>query len=416
MKAEIISTGTELLLGETLNTSAFYLTGHLSGMGIEVDYHTTVGDNKKRLLAAVRQALGRSQMIFLTGGLGPTIDDLTKEMIALVLGLKMNYNSQSMDTIESFYRNRKNIPPSTKKQAFFPEGAKILPNDFGTAPGVVIEKDGKYCIILPGPPAEMKPMFDQYVVPELERLMSNPQEKMYVRVLKVYGLGESELERKLPDLIKQAQPFLTLLDKHTYMDLRVTIRSTDKEPALKQLNHAEAIIRERLGNRVFGVDEETHSQVVGRLLRDNRLTLATAESCSGGLLGGKITAEAGSSDYYLGGVVTYANSAKEKLIGVKNISLLNDGAVSESVAGEMAQGVRRLLGTDFGLATTGIAGPGGDTADKPIGLVYIALAYSKGVKVEKHQFTGKRDSVRNMTVEAALNMLRVFLEERKLIK
>ncbi|NLL51267.1 MAG: competence/damage-inducible protein A [Peptococcaceae bacterium] len=409
MKAEIISTGTELLLGKTLNTSAFYLTGQLSGMGIEVSYHHTVGDNKERLLLAVNQALDRSQLVILTGGLGPTVDDLTKEVIALVLGLTMDFDRQSMANIEKFYAHESDLPPGSENQAFFPKGAKILPNDVGTAPGALMEKDGKYCIILPGPPSEMEPMFERYVIPELNTIMNKVKERMYVRVLKVFGLGESELEQELPDLMQRATPFLTLLDKHTYMDVRITMRSSDQDLAWQKINETESLIRQRLGSKVFGVDEETHSQVVGNLLRSYKLTLATAESCTGGLLGEKITAEAGSSDYYLGGVISYANSAKEKLLSVSKSSLLKEGAVSAEVAGQMAEGVRRTLAADLALATTGIAGPGGGSAQKPVGLVYIGLAHPQGIKVEKFQFAGHRDSIRNMTVETALNMLREFL-------
>jgi len=411
MKAEIISTGTELLLGKTLNTSVFYLTGQLSGLGIEVDYHTTVGDNRERLLETVLLALNRSQLIFLTGGLGPTVDDLTKEVVALVLGLEMKFDFPSMNSIENFYQNKKEFPLHTEKQAFFPEGAIILPNDFGTAPGAMIKKDNKYCFILPGPPSEMKPMFDKYVLPELQSLMKNG-EKLYVKVLKVFGFGESDLELELADLMSSASPFLTLLDKHTYMDLRITVRSSDREQALNILRQTEDTIRHKLGNKIFGADDETHSQVTGRLLRQRKLTVATAESCSGGLLGGRMTDVAGSSDYYLGGVISYSNYAKEKLLGVNSSSLLNEGAVSEKVAGEMAEGVRRISGADLGLSTTGVAGPGGGTNEKPVGQVYIALAHAGGVSVKKLQLAGNRDSIRNMTVESALDLLRIHLIER----
>lgn len=409
MIAEIISTGTELLLGKTLNTSAFYITGRLSDVGIEVYYHTTIGDNKERLLAAVHQALNRSQIIFMTGGLGPTADDLTKEIIALALGVTMDFDSGSMNSINQFYNHKDILPPGTQKQAFFPEGSIVLPNHYGTAPGAIIKKNEKYFVILPGPPSEMEPMFDHYVLPEIQHIMKEKYKKIQVRVLKIFGLGESELEKKLSDLMGKTSPALTLLDKHTYMDLKITVKNVSESQGLKILNQTEGIIRERLGNKIFGVDEESHSQVVGRMLRQNEFTLATAESCSGGLLGGRITTVAGSSDYYLGGVVSYANQAKEVLLGVNNNNLFKYGAVSEVVAREMAEGVRHLLGSDIGLSTTGIAGPDGGTDDKPVGLVYIALAYPGGVIVEKELFAGNRESVRNMTVEAALNILRLFL-------
>lgn len=409
MKAEIISTGTELLLGKTLNTSAFYLTGQLSGLGMEVVYHTTVGDNQARLIEALGQALTRSQIIFLTGGLGPTADDMTKEVVAHVLGLDMDFNKDCMDKIKGFYNEKVSLPPGSEKQAIFPEGAKILQNEMGTAPGAIIEKDEKYCVIMPGPPSEMKVMFDHHVLPELQNIFKNDQEKTYVRVLKVFGLGESELEQKISDIMSKSSPFLTLLDKHTYMDLRVTIITGDREKAYTILNNTEDVIRKRLGDSVFGVDDETHAQIVGNLLRKNKLTLATAESCSGGLLGGRLTDEAGSSDYYLGGAVSYANSAKEMILGVDPNSLLEHGAVSEAVAKEMAEGVKKNLQADLGLSITGIAGPGGGTEEKPVGLVYIGLAHLQGVEIKKCQFVGSRESIRNMSVETALHMLRLYL-------
>ena len=413
MKAEIISTGTELLLGKTLNTSAFYLTGQLSGLGMEVVYHTTVGDNKDRLLDIISRALERSAIVFLTGGLGPTADDLTKEVVAHVLNLDMDFNRDCMDSINTFYDKKTNLPPGTQKQAVFPKGAKILPNEKGTAPGAIIEKNNKYCVIMPGPPTEMKVMFDHYVFPELQRLMKNNQRRMYVRVLKVFGLGESELEQIIPDIMAQSSPFLTLLDKHTYIDLRVAIITDDKDLAHRALNKTEASIRKKLGNRVLGVDEETHSQIVGNLLRKNKLNLATAESCTGGLVGGRITAEAGSSDYYLGGVVSYSNAAKETMLGVSPDSLLQHGAVSEVVAKEMAEGVKKRLQADLGLSITGIAGPDGGTDEKPVGLVYIGFAHSQGVDVKKCQFVGSRESIRNMSVETALNIVRLYLISKK---
>ena len=408
--AEIISTGTEILLGKTLNTSAFYLTGQLTGLGVEVRYHTTVGDHRERLYNAVQEALSRSNMVVLTGGLGPTADDLTKEIIAKAFNVKMNLDIDSLNSLKDFYQN-KEIPPESLKQAYFPEGSIVLPNDFGTAPGVILEKDGKICIVLPGPPTELKHMFEKYALPKLQAILQNNGQKMFVKVLKVFGLTESELERELDDFRQKDVPSITLLDKHTYMDLRLTVRETDEKKANEILAEAESAIRERLGNKVFGVDEESHSLVVGRLLRQRQLTLATAESCTGGLLGGAITAEAGSSDYYLGGVISYANEVKQNLIDVNETSLQSHGAVSELVAKEMAEGVRKRFGSDIGLATTGIAGPGGGTTTKPVGLVYIALAHRKGVLVEKKQFSGNRQSIRNMTVESALNMLRIFLME-----
>ncbi|UWG98644.1 competence/damage-inducible protein A [Dehalobacter sp. DCM] len=412
MKAEIISTGTELLLGKTLNTSAYYLTGQLSVLGIEVDYLTTVGDNRERLRDVFRQAWNRSQMVFISGGTGPTIDDLTKEIVAEVLGLTMKFDAESMKRIAAFYQND-TMPPQAEKQAYFPESAFILTNDNGTAPGAFIHKDNKYCIILPGPPSEMEVMFQKYALPQLTRLLDKDPESMKVRVLKVFGLGESELEQELADLLSDPTFALALLDKHTYIDLKMTVRTSDPVQAAAILDQQESLIREKLGNKVFAVGDETHASVIGKLLLAQQLTLSTAESCTGGLLGGRITAEAGCSAYYLGGIVSYANAAKQKLLGVQEKSLIEEGAVSECVAGEMAEGARRAFGADIGLATTGVAGPGGGTADKPVGLVYIALAYAGGVEITKNQFSGNRQSVREMTAETALNMLRLYLQEKE---
>ncbi|AFV01342.1 MULTISPECIES: competence/damage-inducible protein A [unclassified Dehalobacter] len=408
MKAEIISTGTELLLGKTLNTSAHYLTGQLSDLGIEVLYHTTVGDNKERLTETLKNALQRSGLVLVSGGLGPTVDDLSKEIAAEVFGLKMSYDPESMQSLTQFYINDR-MPPSTEKQAYFPEGSILLPNDKGTALGALICKNDQFCAILPGPPSEMEVMFQKYLLPKLEQIMLQDSGRMQVRILKIFGLGEPELERELTILMQRKSPSLTLLDRHTYMDVRLTVRSGDVSQAVRLLDQTEAEIRSRLGDGVFGTGTDTPAGIVGKLLLKNNLTLATAESCTGGLLGGRITAEAGSSAYYLGGVVSYANSAKETLLGVKSSSLLQEGAVSELVAGEMAEGTRKALGADIGIATTGVAGPGGGTADKPVGLVYIALAHPEGIEITKNQFVGSRESVRNMIVETALNMLRLYL-------
>lgn len=408
MNAEIVSTGTELLLGKTLNTSVYYLTQQLTGLGIEVNYHTTVGDNRERLTKTLELAFSRSDLILITGGLGPTADDITKDTVAQVLNAKMIFDYKSMESIENYYPKKSNLPSGSEKQAFFPEGSRVVPNLKGTAPGAIIRKNNKYLVILPGPPSEMKPMFEQYVLPELQKLLKTAS-RLFVRTLKVFGLGESELENELEDLLQKSSPFLTLLDKHTYMDLRMTVRSNKENSANQLLSETEREIRRRLGTRVFAVDEETHAGVVGKMLREKNLTLATAESCSGGLLGGILTNEAGSSDYYLGGVVSYANSVKENLLGVKPESLQEFGAVSDTVAREMAEGVRNVLGADISLATTGIAGPGGGTEEKPVGLVYIALASRDGVNVQRCRFVGNRESIRNMTVETALNILRLYL-------
>ncbi|AET68973.1 competence/damage-inducible protein CinA-like protein [Desulfosporosinus orientis DSM 765] len=414
MKAEIVSTGTELLLGETLNTSAHYLTGKLSSLGIEVDYHTTVGDNPGRLEQVLYQAIERSDLIVTTGGLGPTLDDLTKELVAKVLDLEMEIDVSSLEQVKQFFGRRKApMPSSNEKQAYFPKGSQILPNPIGTAPGAIIRKDRKIVVILPGPPFEMQPMFDNYVWPELERIIEPTFERMNERVLKVFGIGESAIEKVLDDLMNQSDFTIALLAKRAEMHIRLVARSvqTASGEANERLNQVEEEIRRRLGNKVFGRDQETMIGIVGQALSDRNLTISSAESCTGGLLGAALTQEPGSSKIYLGGVVSYSNSLKQDLLGVQEETLKAYGAVSEEVAKEMAEGIRSKTGSDLSISTTGIAGPDGGSNEKPVGLVYIGFATSKGVHAEKFQFYGERDSVRQLTVQAALNRIRLYLKQ-----
>lgn len=414
MKAEIVSTGTELLLGETLNTSAHYLTGKLSSLGIEVDYHTTVGDNPKRLEQILRQAIERSDLVVTTGGLGPTVDDLTKELVAKVLDLKMEIDAPSLEHIRQFFSRRKApMPSSNKKQAFFPEGSKILPNPIGTAPGAIIENKGKTVIILPGPPFEMQPMFDNYVWTELVSIIGPHVERMNERVLKVFGMGESAIEKVLGDLMNLPNLTMALLAKRAEMHIRLVARSTEAalNEAKRVLDQAEEEIRRRLGNKVFGRDKETMVSIVGKALNNKNLTISTAESCTGGLLGAALTQEPGSSQFYLGGVVSYSNTLKQGLLGVNEDSLKLYGAVSEEVAKEMAEGIRSKTGSDLAVSTTGIAGPDGGSNEKPVGLVYIGFSTPKGVHAERFQFYGERESVRQLTVQAALNGVRLYVKQ-----
>jgi len=414
MKAEIVATGTELLVGETLNTSAHFLTGKLSALGIEVDYHTTVGDNSERLEAVLRQALARADLVVTTGGLGPTADDLTKELVAKVLGLELELDAGSLAEIERFFARRKGpMPASNKKQAYFPRGAKILPNKLGTAPGALVRQGDKTVLILPGPPFEMEPMFDDYAYPELAKLVGTAAERMHFRVIKVFGIGESAMEEVLGDLLQQTNPSMALLAKRAEMHIRLVARSADAAKANMLLGETEQQIRAKLGNKVFGRDEETMIGIVGAGLRERGLKIATAESCTGGLLGAALTQEPGSSDFYLGGVVGYANELKEGLLGVKADTLRTCGAVSAEVARQMAAGIRERTGADLGLATTGLAGPGGGSEGKPIGLVFIGLATPDGVEAQKFQFYGGRESVRQLTVMAALNWVRLSLLLKK---
>ncbi|MGI6119330.1 MAG: competence/damage-inducible protein A [Desulfosporosinus sp.] len=412
MKAEIVSTGTELLLGETLNTSAHFLTGKLSSMGIQVDYHTTVGDNPERLEQVLRQAIGRTDLLVTIGGLGPTIDDLTKELVAKVLDIEMELDLSSLEHIKKFFARRKApMPLNNKKQAYFPKGSIILPNHIGTASGAIIQKNNKIIIVLPGPPFEMTPMFNNYVLPELQKIIGPDIERMHERVLKVFGMGESAIEEVLGDLMGLPNLSMALLAKRAEMHIRLVVRSAKKlsGEAVEVLNRTEEEIRRRLGDKVFGRDQETMIGIVGQMLKNKQLTIATAESCTGGLLGAALTQEPGSSGFYLGGVISYSNSLKKELLGVSKESLLKYGAVSEEVAKEMAAGIRAKAGADLAISTTGIAGPDGGSDQKPVGLVYVGLATPVDVQVEKIQLYGERESVRQLTVQAALNKVRVHM-------
>ncbi|WP_425802315.1 competence/damage-inducible protein A [Desulfitobacterium sp. Sab5] len=410
MKAEIIATGTEILLGQTLNTSAHYITGKLSELGIEVDFHTTVGDNQDRVEAVLKQALNRSDLVLTTGGTGPTVDDMTKELVAKVLGLKMQLDKDSLERVQHFFSSRGSAMPKTEeKEVYFPEGSQILTNDHGTAPGAILQSQGKTVVILPGPPSEMKPMFDHDVFPFLEKLVFSGSGRMYSRVIKSFGWGESKIEQALQDLMGNDQLGMSLLAKSSEMHIRLVVRSDDEQHALEVLDKNERIIRERLGAGVFGKDDETMLGIVNSILLSRGLTIATAESCTGGLLGASLSQEPGSSETYLGGVVSYSNSLKEGFLGVKSQTLQTYGAVSPETAREMAAGVKERSGADLAVGITGIAGPGGGSNEKPVGLVYIGLATPEGVQANKFQFQGQRESVRQLSVMAALDLVRQYL-------
>jgi nicotinamide-nucleotide amidase len=380
MKTEIISTGTELLLGQILNTNAYYLGARLSDFGLEVVYHTTVGDNSEHLENALRQALKRADLIVTTGGLGPTADDLTKELVAKVLGLEM--------TLDNY---------------------RILPNNYGTVPGAIISKNDKTVVILPGPPFEMQPMFEEYVIAELKRILGPDSKTMKTRILKVFGMTESAIEEVLGELMNNGNPSVTLLAERTEIHIRLAARNADEQVAEKTLDAAESMIRFRLGNKVFARDEETMVGIVGRALKSRGLKIATAESCTGGLIGAALTREAGSSGFYLGGVVSYANSVKEGFLGVKAATLQAVGAVSAEVAKEMAAGIQTRSGADIAISVTGLAGPDGGSDLKPVGLVYIGFASAEGVEARKFQFYGGRDTIRQLSVTAALNWVRQYM-------
>ncbi|HOG00328.1 MAG: putative competence-damage inducible protein [Firmicutes bacterium ADurb.Bin248] len=404
MTCELISVGTELLLGNILNTNAQYISQKLADLGVNCYLQTTVGDNPDRLEEAVRRALARADVVILTGGLGPTCDDLTKETVSAALGKKLVLDEDSLAHIRRrFAKMGREMTPNNVKQAEFPEGCAILPNPHGTAPGCIIEHDGKAAILLPGPPNEMEPMFDASVMPYLEKRSGT---KLYSRMVRIFGKGESSVEYELRDLMDGTNPTVAPYALLGEVKLRVTARCRSEREGEKLVAPVIAEIRRRLGAVVYSDEGRELHEVCAELLLGHKKTLAVAESCTGGMLASRLVSVPGSSRWFLEGCVTYANDAKARRLGVSTDTLASCGAVSGQTALEMARGIRRTSGADVGLAITGIAGPDGGTPEKPVGLVYIALASGEVEQVTELRFTGGRERIRNSACLNALDMLR----------
>ncbi len=407
MKAEIIATGTELLLGQTVNTNARFLSEKLAQMGIDVYWHTVVGDNAVRLEAALRLALSRSDIIITSGGLGPTMDDLTKETVAKVLQLPLEVNAEwERQLINMFASRGSKMTQNNYKQALLPRGAKLITNDYGTAPGIWLEHRDKIIVLLPGPPRELEPMFIEKIMP----LLPSSGSSLVSRTLKVVGLGESSVEDKLAEIIAaQTNPTIAPLAKLGEVHLRLTAKARSRTECQELLDETEAKLTARLGNAIYARDEQTMGSVVAELLSKNKLSLALAESCTGGYLAHTLTNIPGSSSFFSAGLVTYSNEAKSKLLGIPLQFIEEHDAVSAEVGRAMASQVREVAESDLGLGITGIAGPTGGTADKPVGLVYIALATPTTVTCQRFNFFGKRENIKERAVMSALNMLRLYL-------
>ena len=410
MNAEVIAIGTELLLGFVLNTDTVFLGRALAGLGINCYYQVTVGDNPKRLAQTIRTALERSDLVITCGGLGPTVDDITLETLAEVADRPLILDKTILGRMERrFTQLGIRMPKTNVRQAMIPQGAVVFPNPMGTAPGFLLElKPNRLLVALPGPPAELIPMVNRYLVPRLRRHAG----KTIIRskTLKVTGLTESEVDIQVRDLLAlKGQATVGIYAHPGQVDLRITAKAPSAPAADRRIAQVEGTIRRRLGNLIFGVDEESLEAAVGMVLKKRRLTLATAESCTGGLVGHRLTEVSGSSDYFLGGVVAYSNNLKTSLLSVPPDLLKKHGAVSSKVAAAMARGVCQRTGSTVGLAVTGIAGPTGGTARKPVGLVYIALKTPEGVKVVRHNLSGDRATVKFKASQAALNTLRLYL-------
>jgi nicotinamide-nucleotide amidase len=410
MNIEIVAVGSELLTPFFLDTNSLYLTRRLNDLGLDPDWKTVVGDDADNLALALRVAVGRSDLLFVTGGIGPTGDDMTREVLADVLGKSLRLDEAVLDRIrERFRRRGREMPESNRKQAFVIEGAEVLENWNGTAPGQWLADGPKRIVLLPGPPRELEPMCEEDVWP---RLATSASGFLIRRTLKTAGMGESDAESLIRDLYPdQKNVRLTLLASPGQVEFHISARSgIGRGEARAAADHLAASLRQRLGNRVFSENGEELEEVVGRLLGAAKKTLSVAESCSGGLIADRITRVPGSSAYFLEAAVTYSNESKIRVLGVPAGLLASMGAVSAEVAEAMASGVRSKSGADYGVSVTGIAGPSGATPEKPLGLVFSALAWDGGVFVERNVFFGGREQVKFQSSQKALDMLRTRLE------
>ncbi|MBC8630378.1 competence/damage-inducible protein A [[Eubacterium] tenue] len=408
MKAEIITVGTEILLGDIVNTNSQFLAKELASIGVEVYYQETVGDNETRLLNLLEEAFKRSDIVITTGGLGPTNDDITKEIAAKYFNQELVFYSDLWENIKSYFEKLGLKPTeNNKKQAYFPKDCIILDNPNGTAPGVILKKENKMIILLPGPPKEMIPMFNNSVKSYLQSLTDY---KLVSKTLRFIGIGESELEEKLIDIINsQSNPTIAPYAKENEVTLRITAKSKDDEKANDLIKSIEEKIKDRVGKYIYGYDDTTLEETVAKLLVKNNMTIAVSESCTGGMVSSKLIDYPGISQSFIEGCVTYSNEAKMNRLGVKKETLDKYGAVSSETAIEMAVGIAKNLNTNIGLSTTGVAGPGGGTDEKPVGLVYIGIYINGDVKVKKCNFSGSRDKIRSRATNEALNLLRLEL-------
>jgi len=410
MIVELVSTGTELLLGQIVNTNAVFLANRLNEMGFDVLYQTTVGDNRSRMTEVFEIALARADIVITSGGLGPTQGDITKEVAAKLLKLPLILHQPTQQRIADFFRHRL-IPmaDNNQRQALVPQGCLVIDNERGTAPGIIIETQGKSVIHLPGPPSELEHMFVKSVKPYLQKQFGQ-QGVIISQVLRTYGLGESSLEEAIKDyIISQNNPTIALLVRSGEVIIRLTAKAATETEAAALIAVLENKIRERVGDYVFGINDDTFEEILGHLLTKNNLTVALAESCTGGLVTSRLTDIAGSSVYLKGSIVCYSNEVKMNPIGVEKITLEQYGAVSEETAIQMANGIRNLFNTSLGVGITGIAGPGGATAAKPVGLVFIAVAGPQGTKCYEYHFIGQRKEIKHRTALAALNQLHRYV-------
>ena len=408
---ELISVGTEILLGDILNTDAQYLSKELAKLGISVIHQSTVGDNRERLLAQLDEAAKRSDIIILSGGLGPTPDDLTKEVCCEFFGKEMFLHEPTVEKIKKYFSSKGiEMTQNNLKQAMLPKDCVIFPNDNGTAPGMAIEKDGVHILVLPGPPRELKPMFQNCAVPYL---MQFSDRIIVSHNIRTFGIGESSMAEKVNDLFDAQNPTVAPYAKDGEALLRVTAMAKTKEDAESLCEPIIEEIKKRLDAYVYGVDYNCIEEAVVGMLKEHHLKVATAESCTGGLIAKRITDVPGASEVFECGIISYANEIKHRVLGVSEDNLNKYGAVSEPVAKQMAQGALKVSGADIAVSVTGIAGPDSDSTGKPVGLVYIGLADRENVWVREIR-TSRRDRSYNRYVSAsnALDMIRLYIDNK----
>ncbi|MBV4418380.1 competence/damage-inducible protein A [Clostridium tyrobutyricum] len=406
MKAEILCVGTEILLGDIVNTNAQFISRELANMGIDVYHQSVVGDNPKRLLEELTSSFKRVDIVVTSGGLGPTPDDLTKEIGSQFFKKKMILDQNTVDKLKNYFdrMGRSYLKGNNMKQAYFPEGCTIMENDHGTAPGCIIKESGKILIVLPGPPRELKPMFLNSAAPFLKKYSS---ETIRSKTLRLYGIGEGEMAQRIKELIdKSSNPTIAPYAKENDVTLRITARANTEKDALKLIKPLEDKVKNIFGDNIYGYGETSMEEVVAKILVERNLTISTAESCTGGLVAAKFINYPGISSVFLDGAVTYSNNAKMHRLNVKKETLDKFGAVSEETAKEMAEGIAKTSGTNIGLSTTGIAGPDGGSEEKPVGLVYVGLYIKGDVFVKKLQLSGERNKARNRAAVSAIDYLR----------
>ena len=408
---EILSVGTELLLGGTTNTDARDISEMLTTIGINVFHHTVVGDNPERLKQAMEIAMRRADIIITTGGLGPTCDDLTKNVIADALGLPLVYHPEEEERLRTYIERRhREITPNMFQQAYLPEGCTRFVNDWGTAPGCAIEKDGLTVIMLPGPPKECRKMMEHRVLPYLAGKSGGT---IVSHNYKIFGMGESEMEQILRPMMNAAvNPTIAPYAKSCECLVRITAKANTVEEAEAMIAPVAQAVRQELGDMIYGVDLNGLDECVLRLLLEKGMTLSAAESCTGGLIAKRITDYPGASKAFLGGVVSYTNGVKNHVLGVPSSLLEAYGAVSAPVARAMAMGVRVLTGSDLALSVTGLAGPDGDDRGNPVGTVFVALSAPEGVFVRQLELGGDRARIRTLSAHHALDLLRRYLTDQ----